>query len=78
MKEIIINTQEIESVWEKEDACLIKMNSGKVWVCRKDYMMFKNYETNKTTILSTMDYISDKIGLVRLILLEQGVDKNGK
>lgn len=78
MKEIIINTQEIESVWEKEDACLVKMNSGKVWVCKKYKMIITNYETLVTKFISTMDYLNGKQGLVRLTLLEQGVDKNGK
>lgn len=77
MKRIIINTQEIESVFEKDDACLVTMNSGKVWVCKKNFIEVMNFETNKKTVLSTIDYLKDKIGLVQLTLLE-GVDKNGK
>ena len=33
MNEVIINTKEIESVWEKDHLCFIKMKSGKVWIC---------------------------------------------
>lgn len=35
MKNVIINTSLIESCWEKNDACLVKMASGKVWVLEK-------------------------------------------
>ena len=33
MNEVIINTKEIESIWEKNNLCFIKMKSGKVWIC---------------------------------------------
>jgi hypothetical protein len=33
MNEVIINTKEIESIWEKDHLCFIKMKSGKVWIC---------------------------------------------
>ena len=33
MNEVIINTKEIESIWEKDNRCFIKMKSGKVWIC---------------------------------------------
>lgn len=35
MKNVMINTSLIESCWEKNDACLVKMASGKVWVLEK-------------------------------------------
>lgn len=35
MNEIKINTKEIESIWEKDNLCFVKMKSGKVWICDK-------------------------------------------
>lgn len=35
MKNVMINTSLIESCWGKNDACLVKMASGKVWVLEK-------------------------------------------
>ena len=35
MKTILINPEEIESCWEKNDACFLKTKSGKVWVCEQ-------------------------------------------
>lgn len=36
MNKVIINTKEIESVWEKDNLCFIKMKSGKVWLCEEE------------------------------------------
>lgn len=33
MDTILINPAEIESCWEKEDACFVKTKTGKVWIC---------------------------------------------
>lgn len=35
MNEVIINTNEIESIWEKSNICFVKMKSGKVWICEE-------------------------------------------
>ena len=35
MKDIIINPADIESCWDKSDACMVKTKTGKVWVCEK-------------------------------------------
>lgn len=35
MNEVIVNPNEIESVWEKDKLCFVKMNSGKVWLCEE-------------------------------------------
>ena len=35
MNTILINPTEIESCWEKNDACFIKTKTGKIWVCEK-------------------------------------------
>ena len=32
MNTVLISPAEIESCWEKNDACFIKTKSGKVWV----------------------------------------------
>ena len=37
MNEVIINKKEIESVWEKDDLCFVKMKSGKVWLCKIEF-----------------------------------------
>lgn len=36
MDKIIVNPADIESCWEKPDACMVKMKTGKVWVCERD------------------------------------------
>ena len=33
MENVLISPSDIESCWEKSDACFVKMKSGKVWVC---------------------------------------------
>ena len=37
MNEIKINKNEIESIWEKDNLCFIKMKSGKVWLCEIEF-----------------------------------------
>lgn len=63
MNEIIINTTEIESVWEKDNICFVKMKSGKVWLCRE----IKNGYSVKTK-----DYIASHNGLIALELTTKG------
>ena len=35
MNEVTINKKEIESIWEKDHLCFVKMKSGKVWLCEE-------------------------------------------
>ena len=35
MEKILIKPTEVESCWETNDACLVQMKTGKVWVCEK-------------------------------------------
>ena len=35
MNEVMINKKEIESIWEKDHLCFVKMKSGKVWLCEE-------------------------------------------
>lgn len=37
MEKVLVNPADIESCWEKPDACMVKMKTGKVWVCEKEY-----------------------------------------
>lgn len=46
MEKIIVNPADIESCWEKPDACMVKMKTGKVWVCEKEHTM-QTILTNK-------------------------------
>ena len=39
MKKIIVDPANIETCWEKPDACMVKMKTGKVWVCEKENTM---------------------------------------
>lgn len=39
MDKIIVNPTDIETCWEKPDACMVKMKTGKVWVCEKSSTM---------------------------------------
>ncbi len=47
MDKIIINPADIESCWEKPDACMVKTKTGKVWICEKEETM-KVILANKT------------------------------
>lgn len=35
MNEVKINKKEIESIWQKDHLCFVKMKSGKVWLCEE-------------------------------------------
>lgn len=65
MKTILINSNEIESCWEKIDACFIKTTSGKVWLCEKMYF---------NTKISTKNFIkTQEVGkIIELPLLKKG------
>ena len=39
MGKIIVDPADIASCWEKPDACMVKMKTGKVWVCEKENTM---------------------------------------
>lgn len=57
METILICPADIESCWEKTDACFIKMKSGKVWICCKFIDVGNPIMMGYTT--STKDYILD-------------------
>lgn len=49
MDKILINPADIESCWEKPDACLVKTKTGKVWVCERSAIkMLVDLMENKT------------------------------
>lgn len=50
MKNILLNVNEIESCWQTEDVCFVKMNSGRVWLCLKS-MYNKVKEAKKNEII---------------------------
>lgn len=65
MKTILLNTSEIECLWEKVDVCLIKMTSGKTWVCCKTIKTSEN--------VSTKEYIlSNPHSIVKIPLATKG------
>ena len=91
MNEIKINTTEIESFWEKNHLCFIKMKSGKVWICEEEiqrpkWELFKDlgfgYSEKETGIgtIKTSFYIEKaKSTFLTLPLSQKGKsDNNGK
>ena len=74
MNEVIVNTNEIESIWEKDHICFVKMKSGKVWLCQeyKDITTFENNLVAGGYSIKTKDYIAEKQGLVCLELVAKG------
>lgn len=67
MKEIIINTNEIESIWEKDGICFVKMKSGKVWLCDE----FAS-NPNSMTKTRTRDVLISGNGFVKTRLTAKG------
>lgn len=61
MNEVTINTNEIESIWEKDNLCFVKVKSGKVWLCPNLF--------NET---KTKDYIKQGYGLITIPLSQKG------
>ena len=47
MDKILIKPTEVESCWETEDACLVQMKTGKIWVCEKVETQQKIKENSK-------------------------------
>lgn len=81
MKDILVNSKEIESVWETEDACFVKMKSGKVWVCEKT-MITQTYNLAAWEIEAgcplndehtVFEHIKNKNGLMSIPLKNRGV-----
>lgn len=79
MNEVIINTKEIESIWEKDHLCFIKMKSGKVWIC-DEYQ--KTTTGSKAWVIKTVEKVTRNIsnnGLTIIQLSQKGKgDRNGK
>lgn len=80
MNEVIVNTNKIESVWEKDSVCFVKMTSGKVWICDE----YKDVKLGKVGIcdygmsIKTIQYIKENKGLICLPLSYKGKsDNNG-
>ena len=71
MNEVIVNTQEIESIWGKDNLCFVKMKSGKVWICPQSFDL-KNTETGGILKEQTADYIQKNNGLIWLPLSNKG------
>lgn len=81
MKDILVNSKEIESVWETEDACFVKMKSGKVWVCEKtiitqtynlaDWEIAAGFALNDEH--TVIEHIKNKEGLISIPLKNRGV-----
>lgn len=48
MKSVLLNVNEIESSWQTEDVCFVKMNSGRIWICLKSmYKVVKEAKKNE-------------------------------
>ena len=81
MNTVLISPAEIESCWEKNDACFIKTKSGKVWVCEKyvdiDDFEIEDYAIGGHTIPTTEFIINNQSkSIVRLPIKKRG-DNNG-
>lgn len=70
MNELIVNVNEIESCWEKDNICFVKMKSGKAWLCLPE----KDVTTGSISGMAcgypirTKDYILKNNGLISLQL----------
>lgn len=73
MNEVIINTNEIESIWEKDNLCFIGMKSGKVWICDEKQIV-ESYLGDKVPFKTSSLVIkkSREGGLVKLTLSKMG------
>ncbi len=54
MEKILVNPSDIESCWEKPDACMVKMKTGKVWVCEKEYNSLPTIQHIQTQLVQTL------------------------
>lgn len=85
MEKILINPADIESCWEKNDACFVKTKSGKVWVCQKylyepstqslEIHIFEDEQV--TTTLGLIKHLKNE-KLVELTLLTKRGGNSGK
>lgn len=85
MDKILINPADIESCWEKNDACFVKTKSGKVWICEKylydhttqslEIHIFEDEEVSTT--LGLIKHLKDE-KLIELPLLKKRGGNNGK
>lgn len=71
--------KEIESIWEKDHLCFIKMKSGKVWICDE----FQKISTGvKTWSVRTVEKVTRNVsnnGLTIIQLSQKGKsDRYGK
>lgn len=75
MNEVIINPNEVESIWEKDNVCFVKMKTGKVWLCELTQDISENVKNVKTTA-----YIAYQIQkgnfLIKLSLSQKGKSEN--
>ena len=77
METVLINPAEIESCWEKNDACFIKTKSGKVWVCEQyvdiDDFTIGDYAITGHTIPTTEFIINNQDkSIIRLPIRKRG------
>lgn len=72
MNEVTINKNEVESIWEKDNLCFVKMKSGKVWLCPEFSYNILNEK------IKVADYIKEKQNNFVKIPLSQRSDKYGK
>lgn len=78
MDKILISPAEIESCWEKNDACFVKTKTGKVWICvRDEFIEFgdSQFKIHKNTLQYISSHKDD--ALIELSLLKGG-NRNGK
>lgn len=75
MNEIIINTDEIECIYEKDNLCFVKMKSGKVWLCPQQLVIRTGITAYE---MQTKRYLLESKGLVSIPLSQKGkCERNG-
>lgn len=89
MNEVMINKKEIESIWEKDHLCFVKMKSGKVWLCeetitkltkelQKELGLGYSEKDLSTAMIKTSFYIEQVRNDFIKIPLSQRGDKYGR
>ena len=79
MNEVIINTKEIESIWEKNHLCFIKMKSGKVWICDEFQKIGTGVKTWSVRTVEKVTRTALNNGLTIIQLSQKGKsDRYGK
>ena len=77
MESVLISPADIESCWEKNDACFIKMKTGKVWICELyidiETCKIGNYAVGGYTA-STKDFIieNQNKAIIKIPLKKRG------